>query len=362
MMEAGNLARDSTSGSLGERITECAVEFYLQNFGDIAPLTDGIDERWSTERIAAIGLRGAPPEVLAKLSGRAISRLAERQNILSGKNPLRLTDWSVVRYSLSGARTLREAIARCSECFEAIDWRCGRMSLRIRGEDAELGLDAARRTSGPDACLVDLAGAAQISAMFAWLIARPLPLTGIWLDHPQPIVDELRLPSLPFVLHVDRGWSGFAFKASYLDHPVARNAADLANQYLGSFLFGGAAGSPAAEPLAAQVRTMAIGALRRDHRLPKFQEVVALTGKSIATVRRALDREGTCYREIRDSCRRELGLDLLRRSNLTIEEIANRLDYCDSDAFRRAFHQWMAISPSQYRRETAHPEPTPTGF
>ena len=74
------------------------------------------------------------------------------------------------------------------------------------------------------------------------------------------------------------------------------------------------------------------------------------TVRSSARSARLTD-EGASYREIKDSCRRELGLDLLRRSSLPIEEIAVRLDFCDSDAFRRAFHDWLGMPPTRYRRE-----------
>ena len=93
-----------------------------------------------------------------------------------------------------------------------------------------------------------------------------------------------------------------------------------------------------------------MAALKSDRRLPAFGEIVTTLGGSEATLRRQLAREGTSYRQVRESCRRELALHLLRRTDMSIEDIAGRLDYCDSDAFRQAFRSWTGHSPTSHRQ------------
>jgi AraC-like DNA-binding protein len=106
-------------------------------------------------------------------------------------------------------------------------------------------------------------------------------------------------------------------------------------------------------PAEMRVRSIAMAALRNAGRLPAFGEIVTSLGGSEATLRRQLAREGTSYRQVRESCRRELALHLLRRTGMSIEEIAGRLDYCDSDAFRQAFRTWTGDSPTAYRQGSA---------
>lgn len=330
----------------GESVARRTLEFYRQAFGGLEPLLAQFN-LLSTPVQQVLDL---PLPDLAALSARAIAELAAQDRLTAGKQPLRPSDWRVVRYSLGSARTLREAIAHCADCFEAIDGRCGRMTLRTWGDMAEVQLDSGRPSRSVVGCLIDLHGVAQIHSLFAWLIAQALPLRAVSLDHDPAAVAQLELPPLPFPLRADAPRTAFAFNVAYLDYPVVRTAEELDHRPAVSFLFGEMPDSRPVRSVAEDVRRLTVRALRNRGRLPPFDEVVASVGGSEATLRRRLAREGTTYREIKDSCRRELGLELLRRPELSVEEIATRLDFCDSDAFRRAFHAWTGMAPSHYRR------------
>jgi AraC-like DNA-binding protein len=47
------------------------------------------------------------------------------------------------------------------------------------------------------------------------------------------------------------------------------------------------------------------------------------------------------------------------RTDLATEEIAERLSFCDSDAFRRSLGEWIGMAPSQFRKayHTRGPRP-----
>ena len=45
------------------------------------------------------------------------------------------------------------------------------------------------------------------------------------------------------------------------------------------------------------------------------------------------------------------GADLLKRSSLTVEEIAEQLNFSSSHAFRRAFKQIVSLTPSEYKNQ-----------
>jgi AraC-like DNA-binding protein len=332
-------------------VTACVLRVYEQTIGSVAPLL--LEQGYASPAGMTIEefVRALPAPDLARLSTRAVQHLAAHDSRCSGRAPLRTSDWRVILYSLSGARTLREALQRCSECFEAIDWRCGRMTLRTCGDRAELELDSLRPASSPAGCLIDLMGVAQIHDLLGWLIARPLPLHHAWLDHDERVFSRLELPPLPISLRLAAGWTGFDFAAAYLDHPVVRTADELATRPPLILLFNAGHSDAAGARLSDQVRRIAFKSLWEKQRLPAFEDIVAATGGSAATLRRRLVREGTSYRQVKDSCRREMAMDMLRRSSLSVEEIAARLDFCDSDAFRRAFREWLGIPPSRYRRE-----------
>ena len=77
-------------------------------------------------------------------------------------------------------------------------------------------------------------------------------------------------------------------------------------------------------------------------------DVARRLGVSVATLRRRLEAEGTCYRLLHQEVlnararhRVRLGADLA--------EVAEELGFSDRRAFTRAFKDWNGMTPSQYR-------------
>jgi AraC-like DNA-binding protein len=336
---------------LGERVAARILELYVQTFGGLAPLREELRLTQLADNPSAAHLRSLSAMDLARLGSAAVRHLAFHESARVDREPLRRTDWRVITYCLASASTLRCAIERCVEAFEAIDWRCGKMSLRVRGDLAHLELDAMHPVRTPAWLLIELYGVASIHSLLSWLIAEPIPLLQLVLPQEEADFEALELPELAAPVLTGASWTGFVFPATLLDYPVVRTAEDLLSRSPQNFLFSpGEDGAPQASP-AEEVRRMAMRALQETQRLPAFEELVGQIGGSAATLRRRLAREGITYREIKDSCRRELALNMLRRPELPIEEIAGRLDFCDSDAFRRAFNDWLGMPPSRYRRE-----------
>lgn len=331
---------------LAESVAERVFAIYADAFGSVEPLFEHVEQ--SVEKHES--LRTLAVADLARMTSRAIYELARRDALMVGRQGLGPCDWRVMMYSLTSARTLREAIMRCCECFEAIDWRCGRMTLRTHGDSAQLQLEA-MRTGGSTAagCLIDLFGVMEIHGLLSWLIDHAIPARNIWSNHAPEVFDALDLPHLPFPIRLNQGWSGFDFSASLLDYPVMRSWEDQQRRPLSNLLFVSSARDTDRMPAEIRVRGIAMAALKSDRRLPAFGEIVITLGGSEATLRRQLAREGTSYRQVRESCRRELALHLLRRTDMSMEDIAGRLDYCDSDAFRQAFRAWTGHSPMAYR-------------
>lgn len=67
------------------------------------------------------------------------------------------------------------------------------------------------------------------------------------------------------------------------------------------------------------------------------------------TLQRRLGREETSYREIVEKLSADLAVRHLLESRMTVEAVATLLGYCDTAAFRKAFHRWHGRSPSEYR-------------
>lgn len=88
---------------------------------------------------------------------------------------------------------------------------------------------------------------------------------------------------------------------------------------------------------------------------PKLDAVANKLSLGARTLRRRLNDLGTSYQRILDDVRRELAIEYLRTTNLTVQEIAELLGYSEVTNFRRAFLRWVELSPYQYRKQIGSP-------
>lgn len=88
---------------------------------------------------------------------------------------------------------------------------------------------------------------------------------------------------------------------------------------------------------------------------PKLDAVANKLSLGARTMRRRLNELGTSYQRILDDVRRELAIEYLRTTNLTVQEIAELLGYSEVTNFRRAFMRWVEMSPYQYRKQIGSP-------
>jgi AraC-like DNA-binding protein len=73
-------------------------------------------------------------------------------------------------------------------------------------------------------------------------------------------------------------------------------------------------------------------------------------GMSTRSLQRALKDLGTSFTAQLDEARREKALDLVRRRDLALQEIAFLLGYGEPRHFYRSFRRWTGTTPGEYRR------------
>jgi AraC-like DNA-binding protein len=91
-------------------------------------------------------------------------------------------------------------------------------------------------------------------------------------------------------------------------------------------------------------------ALEASAPIPHAEQIARRYGKSGPTLRRKLLQEGTTFRRMHNRCRMERAAELLSKTNLTIEQIARRVNFSTASGFSRAFKGWAGAAPTQYRR------------
>ena len=72
--------------------------------------------------------------------------------------------------------------------------------------------------------------------------------------------------------------------------------------------------------------------------------------RSTSTLQRQLGAEGTSYRHILESTRRDLAEQYLKDSEYSQAQIAFMVGFTDQSNFARAFKRWTGVSPGEYRK------------
>ncbi|OBY73261.1 AraC family transcriptional regulator [Acinetobacter gyllenbergii] len=96
------------------------------------------------------------------------------------------------------------------------------------------------------------------------------------------------------------------------------------------------------------VRTIRLILLDAVGSFPTAQQMADQLHLSKRTLYRRLADVDISYQEILDSTRRRLADEYLTTS-LSIDEIAERLGFSDTSNFRKAYRNWVGISPNEYR-------------
>ena len=83
---------------------------------------------------------------------------------------------------------------------------------------------------------------------------------------------------------------------------------------------------------------------------PEMERIALRLGTTEWGLRRALEHEGTRYRDLLDSVRSELASDYVRETPLSFTDIADLLGFANPSAFQKAFRRWYGCSPGEFRR------------
>ena len=332
----------------GECIVSQLLDLIRRKGGDVREPLVAVGAGADLDEFLSQGIAQLDSDQLRILSARASVITADLQAARTGEPMFRGSDWRLLFYCLIGSRTLREAITRASEFFEAVDGRLGDMDLTVRDGLARVALIGVRGDDEELNFIVGLNGHMMFHEIFGWLIGRPLGGTMLleFGDELRPLaLEEAR----PFEILLDAPDTAMTFPERLLDEPVIRSIEDMeARPSLSFILQTGEQDSP--QHVAERARGTMLQMLREEQRLPSLDRLSDLLGLGRVTLRRRLRNAGTSFNELRDDCRRQIGLDLLRRTSLPVEDVAERLDYCDSDALRTAVRSWVGMSPTEYRR------------
>lgn len=89
---------------------------------------------------------------------------------------------------------------------------------------------------------------------------------------------------------------------------------------------------------------------RLENEPPRLDTIAAELGLTPWTLQRQLAEHGSGYRQLLEETRRELAIDYIRETHLSLAEIAWLLGFSGPPAFHKAYQRWFDISPGEHRR------------
>ena len=252
--------------------------------------------------------------------------------------------FALVCQSLIHAKTLERGLQQCLRGFAVVldDLRA---ELTVHGAEAGLRVtnnivDLRSRIFADELLLVILRG------VMCWLGGRRIPFTraSFAFSEPAHSVEYRAMFCSDLAFGAER--TEVRFDARYLECPIVQNESGL-KQFLRD--------APQSVFLKYRNPEGWVARIRRRLRRPVGDEWLTLEAMADelhvtpSTLRRRLESEGTSYRELKDGLRRDMAIDLLCRTTLSVEAIATGLGYQEVSAFYRAFRHWTGTRPGSYR-------------
>lgn len=255
-----------------------------------------------------------------------------------------LTSHGLMGYGLMSSDSLRGAIALGEKYVQL---RLPMLSVQ-QYVDADQAVIDVQQTAplGPTRqCLFDLF-LVGLARMAPSLIGQTLPPDEIelWYDFEQPDYYARYAKRLPRI-RFDTGVNQLRFPARYLGlklttaNPVtARMVEEQCRREMEQL---GLAGD-----LVQQVRALLESGRDGYPGLPQVAKQLHMSERSL---KRKLGEHGTNFRKMLDTLRYQDSIRLLKKSEMKIEVIAERLGYSDPANFTRAFRKWTGTTPSDFR-------------
>ncbi|MFT5484606.1 MAG: AraC-like DNA-binding protein [Halieaceae bacterium] len=305
---------------------------------------------------------GIDPAVLndnnKRISGTAMERLvvllvAASEDPCLGLHSSRFVEpatYSVLGYISMNCSTLREVLAKIP-IYEKIVGDMGVSSTDSLGDRVLLRWQCQFQDPIAKRHEVETVIASWNAYTRNFLHVEASYADGIWFEHSEPDDPSLLAEYADiFACEVlfNQPASGILMRQTVLDEPLPQ-----ANQILLHSLLDHAtqmlANIDRNQPLATQVKNL-LRLMLVEHS-PSSTLIAEKLGMSGRTLQRKLQEEGLAYKDVLNELRLELALHYLKNSQLSLDNIANKLGYAESRSFYRSFKQWTGHTAGSYRSE-----------
>jgi len=186
-----------------------------------------------------------------------------------------------------------------------------------------------------------------LTPLISLLLGKPFQPLEVHFSYTKPEYASRYAQAFGCPVYFDKPFSEFHFDANLLTHPLAEADSSTAQT--------------CEESCRKILNQLDIGVdiisnichllLSTPGEFPKLDAIANKLSIGTRTLRRRLKGLGTSYQKILDDVKKELAIEYLQTTTLSVQEISDLLGYSEVTNFRRAFVKWVQLSPYQYRKQ-----------
>lgn len=249
-------------------------------------------------------------------------------------------------YMLEG-RTLQEVLQRGQRIFSFLPPASKWIRLGRRGNLAVVTVSCYTGEGDPEHFLIEFYTMLW-HRFLCWAVDESIPLSAVHFSHARPGHHAVCQRLFDCPLEYDREQSSFAFSAGLLQCEVRRSKPELTS-WLKDSPVDIVSVFEEQGSLKSRLRGEILAILRRDGRIPAYEEVCRSVGMGAQKLRRQLKLEGTSFQILKDELLRNVVTELLNDPGHSLEDVVQLSGYCDSASLTRACKRWFGMTPGQYR-------------
>jgi AraC-like DNA-binding protein len=273
---------------------------------------------------------------------RAVSSAIEDEAFDVGARAMRPGSFDMLCACVIHSQSLGRAIRRALQFLNLI-LDDPKARLVTEGRTARILLEDA---APPRSAFAYRAYWVMLHGVICWLVGRRIPLRQVDFSAAQPSRESDFRLFFGAPVRFGQPVGQIVFDTRFLRLPIIRSDRSLKHflrRAPENILVGYYYDAGTANALRHQLQSIS------PEEWPSFDDIGRQLRIPMTTLRRRLKEEGQSFHALKDEVRRDMAVDLLLKTTLSISEVSVRLGYREASAFYRAFQNWMACSPGHYR-------------